>query len=172
MSDKELIVKEKYSQYWPLVTMISGICTVLFLIGFLLVSDVLIEGYLRLAAFGFFALCVLSLFKLKDGQIELHFTVENGTTPLLNIHYFLRGNEIHSESQELMDISELAITDVPNKSFYNDLVKGDKAVRFKKGDMEGWLYLNEIYSRVIPLTQDNAGQIVEFITSAKNLQGF
>lgn len=171
MSEHELILKEKYSQYWPFVAMLSGVCTVLFMIGFFLVSDILIEGYLRLAAFGFFALCVLSLYKLKDGQIEIHFSVENGSTPLLHMSYYLRGNEIHSESQELMDVKDLKTSDVPNRSFYNDLVKGDKAVRFKKGEMDGWLYMNEIYGRVIPLTQENTELITEFITSAQNRFG-
>lgn len=167
MNENKLIVKEKYSQYWPLVTLLSGIFTVLFLIGYMLVTDVLIEGYLRLAAFGFFALCLLSLFKLKDGQIEIHYAAKNNSSPLLYISYFLRGNEIHNETQELLKISDLKTSDVPNRSFYNDIVKGDKAVRFKLGKMDGWLYLNEINGRVLPLTQENADQITGFIESAQ-----
>jgi len=168
MSRRSLTVKEKYSQYWPMITVLSAVMCVLFLISYIIVSDVLIEGYLRLAAFAFFALSLLSLFKVKDGQIEIEFTIDKDEEPgTLSLNYYVRENEIHSETHELNDLTEFKITEVPNRSFYNDLIKGDKAVRFKKKNLDDWMYLNEIYGRVIPLSQDNAEKVTRFIESEK-----
>lgn len=171
MSSTRLTVKEKYSQYWPMITVLSAVMCVLFLISYIIVTDVLIGGYLRLAAFAFFALSLLSLFKLKDGQIEIEFTIDKNEEPkLVQLKYFVRENEIHTESHELNEFTEFKITEVPNKSFYNDLIKGDKAVRFKKKDLDDWMYLNNIYGRIIPLSQGNAEKVTEFIKSEKKVE--
>jgi len=156
----ELIVHEKYSRYWPIVALLSAVFTLLFFIAYQIVSDVLIEGYLRLTAFGFFALCVLSLFKVKDGKMQITLTEKEN---LLKITYKLRDRTIHSEDLNLDLIKEVETAQMPNKSLYNDFMKSDRCIKFKRKNSENWLYLHEIHGRVIPLSGENAEKIVNHI---------
>lgn len=162
MSSKELNVSEKYSRHWPAIAIISAILSVLFYISYHLVGDVLIEGYLRLTAFGFFALAVLSFFKVRDGRMEIFMTMDEKS---LEIFYRVRDKLVHEEMIMLSDVSDVEIDRMPDRSLYNDIIKSDRCIKFRRKDSEGWLYLNEIYGRVIPLSRENAEQIRSFISN-------
>lgn len=155
-----LVINEKYSQYWPLVAIISAILTLVFYISYHLIGDVLLQGYLRLSAFGFFALAVLSLFKLKDGKVEITIELEGKK---LVLFYRLRGKIIYEEEIDIKKIEAVEVSEMPNRSIYNDFKKSDRCVRFKRTDSENWIYLNEIHSRVIPLNKVNSEKIVSFV---------
>jgi len=160
---RSLIVSEKYSRYWPAIAVGSALLSVAFLISYIVVSDVLIGSYLRLFAFAFFVVAFFSLFKLKDGQIKINFDMENGSSDNLEVLYSVRDRNIHEELIDLSDITKLKVDQMPNRSLYNDFNKVDRAVRFQKKHMDGWLYLNEIHGRVIPLSLENAEKIVSWI---------
>ncbi len=155
-----LVINEKYSQHWPLIAKLSAVLTVVFYISYHFVGDVLLEGYLRLTAFGFFALAVLSLFKLKDGKVEITIELEGKK---LVLYYRLRGKIIYEEEIDINKIEAVEVSEMPNRSIYNDFKKSDRCVRFKRTDSENWIFLNEIHSRVIPLSQDNSEKIVSFV---------
>jgi len=159
-----LTVSEKYSRFWPAIAGGSILASILFMAAYIAVSDVLIGSYLRLGAFAFFVIGFLSLFKLRDGRIKIQITrVEESRD--LDVEYTVRGREIHGELIDLKDIKQIKTDRMPNRSLYNDLNRTDRAVRFQKENMEGWLYLNEIHGRVIPLSEENADKIVAFIKS-------
>ncbi|REL38202.1 hypothetical protein DYD21_06225 [Rhodohalobacter sp. SW132] len=162
-----LNVSEKYSRHWPAIAVGSIIASILFFGAYVAVSDVLIGSYLRLAAFAFFVIGFLSFFKIKDGRIEIQFEVNQKNSNELDVEYSVRGREIHAELIELDDIKDIKTDRMPNRSLYNDLNRTDRSVRFQKKNMEGWLYLNEIHGRVIPLSEDNANKIVAFILSLR-----
>ncbi len=158
-----LTVSEKYSPYWPAVTIGSIVISMLFFAAYIMTSDVLIGSYLRLAAFAFFVIGFLSLFKLRDGRIKIDFELKEDAGPHLDILYSVRGRNIHAETIDISEIKELKVDQMPNLSLYNDFNKVDRSVRFQKENMDGWLYLNEIHGRVIPLSKENAEKIVRFI---------
>lgn len=158
--NNQLVVNEKYSLYWPGISIISAICSVLFFISYQLSGDVLLEGYLRLTSFGFFALAVLSFFKVKDGRMEITFLKNDS---VLEIFYKVRNKLVHEEEIDLDKIEEIKTEQMPNKSIYNDFKKSDRCVRFKRKDSPNWIYLNEIHGRVIPLDQNNAADITQFV---------
>jgi hypothetical protein len=158
---KTLTVKEKYSQHWPKVAVISAILAVILFGAYLITADVLIEGYLRLAAFCFFALSLLSFFKVKDGQIKIELTLDE--VGGLQLNYFVRNNQIAHEAFDLNQIESVEIHEMPNRSLYNDFATGDRAIRFKQKESPGWLFLTEVHSRVIPLDSRNAQQVSDFI---------
>lgn len=140
----------------------SLVVSVLFLGGYIYTDSVLLEGYLRLAAFAFFVIGFLSYFKLREGQITILYELvdeENDMT----ITYSVRDQNIHAESIDLSDIKDIKVDQMPNRSLYNDFYKVDRAVRLKKKNMEGWLYLNELHGRMIPLSRENAEKVVTFI---------
>lgn len=161
-----LTVSEKYSRHWPLIAIVSAVLALSFYISYHLAADVLLEGYLRLVAFGFFALAVLSFFKVKDGRIEI--TIEK-SDELIEIYYRVRDKIIHEEELNLADIRDLKMDQMPNKSLYNDLIQSDRCIRFRRTDSDGWLYLHEIYGRVIPLSEKNASEILQFIEPNSDL---
>jgi hypothetical protein len=163
--NNELVVHEKYSRYWPVVALLSVVFTLIFFIAYQIVSDVLIEGYLRLTAFSFFALSVLSLFKVKDGKMEITLTEKLN---LLNITYKVRDRIVHSEDLNIELIKEVETTQMPNRSLYNDFMKSDRCIKFKRKNSDDWLYLHEINGRVIPLSRDNAEAIVNYIENQRN----
>lgn len=160
MNRKKLTVSEKYSRHWPTIAVISAVMALLFYISYHMVGDVLIEGYLRFTAFGFFALAVLSLFKVKDGRMVISLEKDDES---LEIFYRVRDNLVHEEMILLADVREVKVDHMPNRSLYNDIIKSDRCIRFRRKDSDGWLYLNEIYGRVIPLSRENAESILTFI---------
>ncbi len=155
-----LQIEEKYSRFWPMIATVSGIAAIVLFAYYLMVDEVLLEGYLRLISFSFFALMVLSLFKVKDGKVEIMFTSDDGT---LYLTYYVRDRLVYEEDFRLKKIKELKVDQMPNKSLYNDFAKKDRCVRFKKGNSEDWLYMAQLFGRVIPLTQDNAEKIEKFV---------
>lgn len=163
-----LTVSEKFSKLWPYAAAISLLLSVLFFAGYIYMSDLLIAGYLRLAAFAFFVIGFLSLFKLKDGQIVITYEHLDESPNKVTITYTVRDRNIHVESIDLSDIKKIKVDKMPNRSIYNDIYNLDRSVRLKKKNMEGWLYLNEIHGRAIPLSKENAIKIVNFIKAQKS----
>lgn len=160
-------VSEKYSEYWPAITIGSLILSLLFLFGYIYSNDVLLASYLRLAAFAFFVIGFLSYFKLRDGQININYQITDDDESEMKITYSLRGQNIHAETVDLKEIVEVKVDEMPNRSLYNDFYKIDKSVRLKKKNMSSWLYLNELHGRMIPISKDNAEKIVTFIEKQK-----
>ncbi len=159
MKDK-LIIKEKYSKFWPVITSISLISAIIAFYFYWTVSDVLIEGYWRLAAFILFSIGVLSLFKLKDGQIEIITILDDG---VIEFQYRSRNKIIHIEEWSENDIVSIKVDEMPNRSLYNDLIKGDRCLRFRRTNQSDWNYLNSINGRVVPLSQRNADELMLFL---------
>jgi hypothetical protein len=155
-----LKIEEKYSRFWPAIAAVSGIAAAILFTYYVMVDEVLLEGYLRLISFSFFALMVLSLFKVKDGKVMITITSEEGT---LYLKYHVRDRLIYEENFRLQNIKELKTDQMPNKSLYNDFAKKDRTVRFKKGKSNDWIYMAQLFGRVIPLTQQNAMKIEEFV---------
>lgn len=161
MSD-QLKVSEKYSRYWPAITVGSLVASALFFAGFIYVNSALLESYLRLAAFAFFVIGFLSYFKLREGQITIIYNLADEENEM-TITYSVRDQNIHEETVDLSDIKSIKVDQMPNRSLYNDFYKVDRSVRLKKKHMDGWLYLNELHGRMIPLNQENAEKVVDFI---------
>jgi len=160
-----LEVEEKYSKLWPFIAILSGITASLLFVYYLAVDEVLLEGYLRLISFAFFALMVLSLFKVKDGKVVIRLEqIEDH----IQIGYYVRDRLVYEENFELNDLDEIRVDKMPNKSLYNDFANKDRAVHFKRKKSDGWLYLTQLYGRVIPLTQEKAELILEFLREVKN----
>lgn len=156
---KTLIISEKYSKYWPLITIISGIAAILSGVAFLYFDAVLLEGYLRLAAFIFFAIFLLSLYKVRDGKVNMKFIIENR---VVTIEYHQKNQLIEEEIIDFSDISDIKISPLPNRSVYNDLMRSDRCIRINRKDGV-WIYLNEINGRTIPLEEDNALKVKHFL---------
>jgi hypothetical protein len=157
---KKLIIKEKYSKFWPIITVLSLLAAFVTFYFYWSVSDVLLEGYLRLLSFIFFALGVLSLYKLKDGQIEITTTKSDD---VIEIQYKSGNKIIHTEEWADDEIASIKVDEMPNRSLYNDLIQGDRCLRFRRNDHSDWIYLNRIEGRVIPLSQDNAEELFCFL---------
>lgn len=162
MSD-QLTVTEKYSRYWPAIAAGCLLFSALFIIAYIFSSNPLLKSYLRLAAFVFFVIGFLSLFKLRDGQMTIVYEMDSESKKDMKISYSVRDQIIHVESIDLSEIKSIKVDQMPNRSLYNDLYKADRSVRLKKKNMDGWLYLNEIHGRAIPLSKNNAKKIVFFI---------
>lgn len=165
--NKTLTINEKYSRHWPFIAVISAVFALLFYISYHFTGNVLLEGYLRLTAFGLFALALLSLFKLKDGKVEINIDLEESK---LVLNYRVRGKIINEEEIELNKIETLRIDEMPNRSIYNDFNKSDRCVRYKRSDSENWIYLNEVHGRVIPLDLKDTEEIVTFVEELINLK--
>lgn len=158
---KSLTVYEKYLKYWPFIAGISLILSIAFFASYFFVADVLIAGYLRLVAFGFFAIGLLSLLKIKDGQVVI--TLEVDEDDVLHLNYAVRNRIIHQEEWAVAEIGEIKIDQMPNRSLSNDIMKSDRCLRFRRNKESDWLYLNKISSRVVPLTQNNAEKVYKFL---------
>ncbi|MDX1640811.1 MAG: hypothetical protein R3220_03880, partial [Balneolaceae bacterium] len=79
--------------------------------------------------------------------------------------YKVRDKVIFSTELPLSEIHKVKIDQLPNKSLYNDFTKSDKCVRFQRKDENAWYYFNEIESRVIPLSEENANRLLHFLKS-------
>lgn len=159
----KLIVYEKFSKIWPMITVISLISAILVLYFYVTVSDVLIEGYLRLTAFILFSIGILTLFKLNDGQIEIT-TILNDD--VIEFQYRSKNRIIHKEEWSAKDIASYKIDEMPNRSLYNDLIQSDRCLRFRRKNQSDWNYLNSIDGRVVPLSHTNAEELIHFLKNA------
>ncbi|TVQ02131.1 MAG: hypothetical protein EA359_12330 [Balneolaceae bacterium] len=162
---RELTVLEKYSRYWPQIVVLSFLMTLIFFISYLAATDLLLEGYLRLAAFGFFALTVLSFFKMKEGQILIKIEITDDKVAV--IQYFLRNRLIKEEEWGLTELHSIKVDEMPNKTLYNDILKSDRCLKFRRKDENNWIYLNKVYRKVVPLSEENALQVYHFLINAK-----
>ncbi|MEX2600682.1 MAG: hypothetical protein WD355_03480 [Balneolaceae bacterium] len=163
----QLTVFEKYSRHWPAVA-IGSAAVSLILFGIYLYTDApLAEGYLRLAAFIFFALSLLTLFKWKDGRMEIRFSIEEGS--LLHIRYLVRNKPVADESFDLADFLSVKKDSMPNRSMYDDFSASDHTIRIQRKDNGEWIYLNDVHGRVIPLHRETAGQVEEFLKTRAGL---
>lgn len=156
----KLIIREKYSKFWPVITVISLFAAIILFYFYWIVSDILIEGYLRLAAFILFSIGVLSLYKLNEGQIEITAILDDD---VIVFQYRSKNKLIHTEEWSVNEIASFKIDEMPNRSLYNDLIQGDRCIRFRRIDQSDWSYLNSINGRVIPLSQKNADDLVLFL---------
>lgn len=163
---KKLVIQEKYSKYWPSITVLSIILAVALFITYHMINDVLWIGYLRLASFTMAALALLSFFKVRDGQVEISLKLEDGQIESI---YKVRNEIIFQTKHPTSDFYKLKVDEMPNKSLYNDFVRSDKCVRFRREDENAWYYFNEIESRVVPLSSENAIQLKDFLKQASPL---
>lgn len=159
-----IVIHEKYSKYWPHTAIISLLLALLLFVSYQFLSDVLLVGYVRLGAFIFFALGLLSLFKVYDGQVKM---IVESEDDVLKSTYKVRGEIIYTESRPMSDMYELKIGPLPDKSIYNNFVKSDKCVRFRRKDESSWFFFHEIESRVIPLSRENAERLYNFLKEKK-----
>lgn len=163
---KKLVLQEKYSKYWPSIAVLSLILSVILFFTYQMMNDVLWIGYIRLTSFSLFALALLSFFKVRDGQVEITIQVEDGVVESI---YNVRNETIFHAEQPVSDFYKLKIDQMPNKSIYNDFVKSDKCVRFRRENENAWYYFNEIESRVIPLSKENASKLYDFLKQASTI---
>jgi hypothetical protein len=160
---KTLTVKEKYSRHWPAIAIASAVLAALLWGAYMLTSNVLLESYLRFAAFCFFALALLSFFKVKDGQIQIDIKVDDDGGLIMD--YLVRNKQIGHDAFDLNSVESVEINKMPDRSLYNEFATGDRTIRFKRKDSDDWLYLTEVHGRVIPLDKSNAEKIYRFINS-------
>ena len=159
----KLVIEEKYSKYWPAIAVFSLILAILLFLIYHVIDNVLCVWYLRLASFSFFALALLSFFKVRDGQVEITVTQDED---LIKTVYSVRGRIIFNVEHPAADFYQLKIDQMPDKSIYNNFVKSDQCVRFRREDENAWYYFNEIESRVIPLSKENALKLCNFLNQA------
>lgn len=158
---KELVIQEKYSKFWPLIAFISFLVAIVLFISYLYVSDVLAEGTLRMVAFVFLAIGLLSLLKLRDGRIDIAVTTVE--PDLIRFQYILRDEVIFQDERKRDEFHSLKIDEMPNRSLYNDIVQSDRCIRFRRENEAEWHYLNTINGRVIPLSNDSAKTLHSFL---------
>lgn len=163
---KKLVIQEKYSKHWPSIAVASLALAVLLFITYHFMEDVLWIGYIRLASFAMFALALLSFFKVKDGQVEITIKIEDN---IVESTYKVRDEIVFHAKHLASDFYKLKVDEMPNKSLYNDFVTSDKCVRFRRESENAWYYFNEIESRVIPLSEQNASKLRNFLEQTSAL---
>lgn len=163
----ELRIEEKFSKFWPSITVFSFLLAVIFFLFYISTDNVLNEGYYRLIAFSFLAAGILSIFKLRDGKVVLH--LERSDDGNLRIDYKAGKSIIAQDQWNLGKIASVKVVEMPNRSLYNDIVTSDRCVVIRLENNSDWLYLNNLNSRVIPLTERDAEKIKQFIQ--KELEG-
>ncbi|MEX0994177.1 MAG: hypothetical protein WD599_01535 [Balneolaceae bacterium] len=163
---KTLTVFEKYSRYWPAIAITSAIMSLTFFLVYWYSQNVLVAGYLRVTAFAFFALSLLSFFKWKDGRMKIDFTLDQDH--FLRLNYFVRNRKVADDNFNLTEFSDIEINRMPIKTLYNEFATSDRCIRFKRYDTEGWSYLIEVHGRVIPIDKENAKLVLEFLNPHLN----
>lgn len=159
----ELKIEEKYSAYWPVITVISMILAVSIFSSLFFIENTLLAGYTRLAAFAFFVIGVIGLFKLREGKVTLEVSMVD--TYFLNVEYLVKESVKHSESLDIRNIATVKVDEMPNRSFYNDIVTSDRCIAIRHKNENDWTYLHKMNGRVIPLSSESALRIKKFIES-------
>lgn len=158
---RELKIEEKYSAQWPIITVLSMVLAIAIFSSLLFIESTLLAGYARLTAFAFFALGVIGLFKLREGKVLLIFSMEDDR--YMNVDYIVKNEVKHTESWDIKPISTIKIDEMPNRSFYNDIVTSDRCIAIRNENESDWTYLHKMHGRVIPLKSESARKIKKFI---------
>ena len=159
----ELKIEEKYSAQWPLITAVSMVLALAIFLSLFFIENILLIGYIRLGAFAFFALGVIGLFKLREGKVSLILSADKDH--FLIVSYNVKNEEKHSESWDLRSFETVKVDEMPNLSFYNDIVTSDCCVAIRNQNENDWTYLLKMYGRVIPLRKSSAVKIKNYIES-------
>jgi hypothetical protein len=163
----ELIIEEKFSSQWPIITTASMVLAISIFSSLIFIENTLLEGYIRLSAFAFFALAVIGLFKLRDGKVTLKLTIDEDE--FLTVSYMVKKIEKQAESWDISNLATVKIDEMPNRSFYNDIVTSDRCVVIRNRNENDWTYLHKLNGRVIPLKKRSAIKIKEFIEARMTL---
>lgn len=163
LNSGHLTVLEKYFTLWPYLVVASGFGSLSLFVAGQVSNHILLEGYLRLAAFALFALFLLGLFRLREGQIRIDFhSTGNG---MLNIDYSVRGRSIDRQVHELSAIRTVESARMPDKTLYNNLVTSDRTLRYRPATGDSWQFLTEVRGRAVPLKPEEAAEAANFINS-------
>lgn len=125
-----------------------------------LVDNVLLNNYLQLSSFCLFALFLLGLFKLRDGQVVIELSAEPGES--LVVHYRIDHELVNSSELTPGSVRQFKVSRMPDKSLYNNLNRKDRTIRYQD-DQSQWHYLFEYKDRVIPFTEDEALRAEAFL---------
>lgn len=156
-----LLIEEKYYSHWPLIAAVSLALSCIVFILYLFADQPILEGLLRLTAFILFAAGVLSLLKVNQGKISVLTSFSEEDEILVS--YSQKNRETETEIVPANSIAEIKIDEMPNRSLYNDIVKSDRSVRFRRIDNSDWEYLCKVDGRVIPFTEENAKRLYHFL---------
>lgn len=154
-------IEEKYSAQWPLITAVSFLLAIAIFTSLQFIESTLFAGYVRLGAFAFFALAIIGLFKLRDGKVSMLFSVDDNQ--FLTVTYKVKNEVKQEESWDLNHLATVKVVEMPNRSFYNDIVTSDRCVVIRNRDESDWTYLHKLFGRVIPLKESSADKIQNFI---------
>lgn len=154
-----LTIVEKYSRYWPVAAIFSGILSiVVYLLS--LDVDVLTAGILRLAAFGLFSLSVFSFLKWRDGQMIIEIKEVDDNSVILN--YSRRNRQILEESIDLSDIRDVRFSTRPDRTLFSSITWGGVSLQVKSGKSKDWIYLFSVYDRVLLLDKEDADSAISY----------
>lgn len=156
-----LIIEEKFSHIWKPLTILSGIITITGFTGYLYTDHILTGGYLQLISFICLVIFLIGSVKLYEGKTKIVINVQDMN---LDVKFFRKNQNIAEGEIDLLKIDKVEISELPNKTIYNDIVRSDKCIRLKNNSGQ-WIYLNEFSGKMVPLDIDSSKKIYDFLVA-------
>lgn len=157
--DARITIEEKYSGYWVQITFALAGATILFLLVYTNIDDVLWKGILRLAAFVFLAGTVLSGLKLIEGKHAITLEVKDG---FLLLSCRRKNKKVSEDRFEIDNMASLYI-DHYSSFFGEEFVFNDLHILIVLKDSDRPLNLVETGGRSLALSKENAAKAIRFI---------
>ena len=157
--NNSITVQEKFSKYWKPLTTVSGILAITCFALYFKSGNILAGGYLQLSSFIFFIIFLIGSVKLYEGKTRIECFANDMN---LDVKFFRKDRKVAEGEIDLSKIEKVEISELPNKTIYNDIVRSDKCIRLKNKSGQ-WFYLNEISEQVVPLDIRNAKKMYDFL---------
>lgn len=142
--NKTIVVKEETYHFWKIGAIILAILAVITFMVYLYVGDPFWNSIIRLAAFVFFALAILSYLQIMNGPIEIKLGV---TVDDLMVTYKKNGKTIQEEQFQRETIKEIFTSRTGINFILAKLKPNIKTFRIKFTDTEQQLFLFEFSGR-------------------------
>lgn len=159
MSTALTVTEENYS-FWRTAALISAALAIISFIIFLSIENPFWESIVRLGAFIFFALAVLSYLQIMNGPIKVTLTLDE---KVLLITYRKNDKIIHEEELEKETIKSVFPTAEGINILLSNMKPDIKTFKISFTDTDHPLYLFEFSGRPLLFGEDDQHKIVSYL---------
>lgn len=159
MNNTVTVTEENYN-FWKMGALVSASVAIISFIIFLLIENPFWESVIRLGAFIFFAVAILSYLQIMNGPIKITLSLINN---ILLVTYEKDGKIIHEEELEQDTIKNVFTTTSGINIFLNRLKPEIKAFKISFTDTDHPLFLFEFSGRPLVFGKDDQEKIASYL---------
>jgi len=154
-----MTIYEKDYGHWTKISIVLSLLTIILFVTQMQVNDVLVSGYIRIAAFLTFASAIFSIMKTRFSPHQIQMDIRNRR---LNLNFISNGETMLKEQLTLDTIQRLELDYQPFKFLPRDFFLNDLHLKYKSKKDGEYYGLFDINRRQIPLSKEEVKKTIQF----------